>query len=175
MIPTPISRQLPFSDDIAAVSGTPVLAPVSGDLIYFHQGTLVSGAPDPNETFAVIRDLEGRDWIFAHMTCTICPPGPLAGDADVYPQNRVVRGIDAGTQIGTVMDYSPFDDPSGDHLHLGLVNRPIVESGLLLPAYHRSFWAIVVYAEGEAGAVERAAATGVGLGFVDPMSVLPSP
>lgn len=109
------------------------------------------------------------------MTCTICQPRPFIGDADVYPQIRVVRGIDAGTPIGTAMDYSPFDEPSGHHLHIGVVNRPIVDDGLLAPAYKDFGWAIEDYIEEMPGAVERAAATGVGLGFIDPKGVLPSP
>ncbi len=161
--------------DIAAVVGTPVLAPVSGDLIYYRQGITAAAAPDPVQTFAVLRDREGRDWILAHMTCTICPEGPLVGDVDTYDEARWVRNIQAGTQIGLVMDYPPRGSPRGDHLHLGLVTGPIVEDGRLLPAYHRSRWALVVYEDGEPGAVDVAAATARGLGFIDPMDVLPAP
>jgi len=169
------SGQYHAATDIAAASGTPVLAPVAGDLIYFRERIASSGSSDPIQTFAILRDKQGRDWIFAHMDCTICPDGTPVGDLDTYPEERVVNDITAGTQIGVLLDYPPLGSARGDHLHLSLINRPITENGRLLPAFHRSGWALVLYTEGEAGAVERATATATGLGFIDPMDVLPEP
>lgn len=165
------SGQFHAATDIAAVHGTEVVAPVAGDLIYYRQ-RIGFGPVNPIQTFAVLRDGAGRDWIFGHLDCTICPAGDPIGDGGRYP--HVVRGIAAGAVIGVVLDFPPAG-AAGDHLHLGLVDRAIVEDGQLLAPYNSSGWALVSYIEGQEGEVARAASVARALGFLDPMTVLPAP
>lgn len=165
--------QFHVATDIAARAGRTVVAPVDGDVVYYHRRGNKSADPLWMQSFVVFRDREGRDWIFGHVACTVCEDHPPVGDADTWPDSHVVRDIRAGTQIGRIANLAP--EGGGNHLHLGLSTQPIVETGQLLAPYHGGNWARLTYPEGVEGAVDAVAAEADRLGFIDPMRVLPHP
>ncbi len=168
-----IAGQFHVATDIAAVPGSPVVAPVAGDIVYYHRRGNAFREPRWLQTFVVFRDRDGRDWIFGHVDCTRCPAHPPVGDADVWPDSHIVRDIAAGETIGQVADLA--SEGFRNHLHLGIVARPIVEDGRLNALYHGGNWARLTYAEGVPGGVEGARALAEALGFIDPIAVLSRP
>ena len=165
--------QLHAATDFAALAGRVVVAPVDGDVVYYHRRGNKSAEPLWMQSFIVFRDRDGRDWIFAHVECTVCEEHPPVGDFDTWPDTHVVRDIPAGSPIGRVANLIP--EGGGNHLHLGIVTRPIVGNGQLLASYRGGNWARLTYNEGEEGAVGEVLSQAETLGFVDPMSVLPPP
>lgn len=155
--------------DLRAGAGTPVRAPVDGTIIYYHRRA-GDGTPRWLQTFIVLRDAQNRDWILAHVDCSVCGTPAIVGDSGSWPASAR-QPVKAGDVIGTVADLTP--EGYGPHLHLGLSTRPLVGSdGVLLPMYRAGNWARLRYDEGTAGALDAAEAQAIDLGFVDPMSEL---
>ena len=155
--------------DLRAAKGEPVFAPFAGTIVYDHR---LSGAGKASwlQSFFVLRDSFGRDWIFGHVDCTVCPESPQIGDNGAWPKAAEIA-VSAGQEIGRIADLSVDGFPP--HLHLGLSTLPVVDNnGKLLASYRAGNWARLLYEQGSDGALEAAAAQGVALGFVDPLSVL---
>lgn len=155
--------------DLRAVTGAEVFAPVDGTIVYYHRKNN-SGIPSWLQTFVVLRDRQGRDWIFAHVECTICAQHELIDDFGVWSE-AAQSDVRAGQVIGRIADLRP--EGFGSHLHLGLATRPVIgPEGMLLPEYQSGKWASLEYDEGKTGARQAAAEQATALGFIDPMSLL---
>ena len=155
--------------DLRAAKDEPVFAPFAGTIVYDHR---LSGAGKASwlQSFFVLRDSFGRDWIFGHVDCTVCPDSPQIGDNGAWPKAAEIA-VSAGHEIGRIADLSVDGFPP--HLHLGLSTLPVVDNnGQLLASYRAGNWARLLYEQGSDGALEAAAAQGVALGFIDPLSVL---
>jgi hypothetical protein len=155
--------------DLRAKTGTEVLAPVDGRVVYYHRKA-ASGASLWMQTFIVVRDTQNRDWIFAHVACTKCDAVVQIGDWGIWPKSAQFDVV-AGNPLGSVADLVP--EGGATHLHIGLSTKPLVgPDGDLLPAFHSGNWARLLYREDEPGAQEAAAAKAAQLGFIDPLGVL---
>jgi peptidoglycan hydrolase-like protein with peptidoglycan-binding domain len=167
-----IAGQMHLGTDFAAIPGRVVHAPVTGDIIYYHQLGNASSQPQGINTFFVLRDDSGRDWVFGHATCTACPSSSPLGDLDTWPSQNVVR-VARGDPIGAVVDLS--SEGYGNHLHLAVSQKPIVKEGRLIEAYRHGNWGRITYSEATAAGVSSAKALSTALGFFDPTSIVKAP
>ena len=171
---TYIAGQLHPAVDLRARTATPVRAPVSGKIVYYHRLRNSSREPRWIDTFIVLRGNDGRDYILGHVDCTVCKPTELIGDQGAYPQEDPVR-VEADDEVGIIADldaeakkYS-YPEGVGSHLHLGVVEGHMVdERGILLAEYRGGNWGRLKYTSDPATAQAEART----LAYVDPMPIL---
>lgn len=169
-----IDGQYHAAVDIAADPGTSVLAPTSGVIVYYRRKNN-NGSLRWMDTFLVLRGDDKRDYILAHLECTVCNDTIKITDSGAYPPASWVR-VKAGDVIGKIADLKAeairenYNAIVGNHLHLGVVEGKIVnDDGLLLPVYRAGNWSRIK------GAQAPALNSALELGFVDPFSILPNP
>lgn len=174
------SGQFHLGTDYGAAAGTPVVAPVSGTIVYYHQLRNSPREVRLLDTFFVLRGDDGRDYIFAHVVCSVCVATPPVGDPDAYPKANW-RPVTAGDPIGTVADLKAeakrlgYSASVGNHLHLGVVQGQIVDDeGRLKTAYRGGDWSRLLYDKAEDANPVTAIARAEANGFVDPKNILAS-
>jgi murein DD-endopeptidase MepM/ murein hydrolase activator NlpD len=172
------SGQFHLGTDYGAAAGTPVVAPVSGTIVYYHQLRNSPREVRLLDTFFVLRGDDGRDYIFAHVVCSVCVATPPVGDPDAYPKVNW-RPVTAGDPIGTVADLKAeakrlgYSASVGNHLHLGVVQGQIVDDeGRLKTAYRGGDWSRLLYDKAEDANPVTAIARAKANGFVNPKLVL---
>ena len=170
---TYISGQYHPGVDIRAQAGATVLAPVSGDIVYYHRLRNSPREPRWINTFIVLRGNDGSDYILGHVECTICKVGSPVGDYDAYPIGLRVP-VTRGCKIGVVADLDAekklygYPNAVGTHLHFSAVGRAIVDDrGRLLSGYLAGNWGRLEYPASEDANPVAARALATELHFVD--------
>ncbi len=154
--------------DLAASRGDRVVAPVSGEIV-FYRTLKNTGEQSWLDTFIVLRGNDGRHYILAHVNCSVCDRSISITDNGVYPiESR--RLVSQGDVIGRVAPLSSTNPAVADHLHVGIVDREIVDSSGRLDAdFRNGSWAFQSYnSEASRQAALRRSSS---LGFVDPSLV----
>lgn len=152
------SGQYHVALDISANGGDPVVSPISGTIVYYHEQN-----GDPMQTFIVISGDDGKDYVLGHVNCTQC--GSSVTDTGTYPVSSQVR-VMAGQKIGTIIAMPD------DHLHFGVNTSGLIDnSGRLKEAFRGGGWGRITYTEGDTKDLADAETAAANLGWIDPATL----
>lgn len=150
-----------------------VYAPTDGKIVYYHTKS-GAGTNDPEQTFIVLRDNSGRDYVIGHTKCTVCNSSGV-GDSTAYPSSQVVT-VSKGMAIGSVLSADATHPKYEPHLHFGLNSGQIVDAkGVLKPDFQHGQWGSLKYTEGDPKSLADAAQKAKSSGWLDPLTQIQSP